>query len=52
VVAVVAVGDHGVQAVVAAGHLDDHEDTVLARLGRPGRRGEEAGDRRSQGDER
>ena len=37
---IVAVGDDGVEAVVAAVHLDDDEDVVLAGLG--GQRG--AGD--------
>ena len=33
VVEVVGVGNDGVEAVVAAGHLDDDEDGVLAGLG-------------------
>jgi hypothetical protein len=41
VIQVVGVGDDGVQTVVAAIHLDDNQDGVLAGLGGPGGVGQE-----------
>jgi hypothetical protein len=51
VVQVVAVRDDGVEPVVAAGHLDDDQDGVLARLGGPGGALDESGDDGTGGDQ-
>jgi hypothetical protein len=51
VVQVVGVGHDGVQAVVAAGHLQHDEDVVLAGTGCPRRGRKEARHRRPQGDQ-
>ena len=52
VVQVVGVGNDGVEAVVAAGHLQHDQDVVLARRGRLGGPGHELRDHRVQGHQR
>src|SRR5438105_1654455 len=49
---IVAVWDDGIQAVVAAGEFEDDENGVLVGFGGAGRRGEESGHGRAQGDQR
>ena len=52
VVQVVGVGNDGVEAVVAAGHLQHDQDVVLARRGRLRGPGHELRDHRAQGHQR
>ena len=49
VVALVGKGDHRVQPVVAAGHLNDDEHRVLAGLGRASSPRQEFGNRAAEG---